>query len=150
MSEKQCSIEGCTDGKEVKGFCQKHYQEQYRNEKKRKRKGGLCIAEGCDKEPVRGSYCTLHFDNWVKYGRTTKIKGTQPKRLCSVDGCTRGHASKGYCQVHKYRLNKYGQLTIPNKTGSCKIEGCNDGVYAKELCNKHYQRVHRKGELSGN
>ncbi|WP_176549152.1 hypothetical protein [Bacillus toyonensis] len=114
---KLCSIEGCNSGVKTKGYCQKHYQEQYRNKRRAKRQSGLCIADNCNSVATRGRYCPLHFENWVTFGRANHSKGlTNEKMDCLVDGCTGVKSTNGYCQKHNYRLKKYGQLTIPNKT----------------------------------
>lgn len=101
---KQCALEGCESVAKSKGFCLKHYQEQYRKKQQEKKKSGLCMVDGCHVEVARGKYCTQHFNIWTKFGRTT------PVEVCKEDGCDSKVYAKELCRSHYMKEKKQNKF----------------------------------------
>lgn len=67
--------------------------------------GGKCVVAGCG-EPTRSrGLCQLHYNRWIKYGKTgvgpsTRLHQRARGRVCSVPQCDRPVRCKGLCSVH--------------------------------------------------
>jgi hypothetical protein len=107
-----CTIDGCTNPHEARGWCLKHY--------KRWRKTGnpvkikiagidylipkLCTIEGCDRKHVAKGYCSKHWLRWKRRGtpyevhRAGRPRGDEPTwraihlRLHKDRGRAKGYA----------------------------------------------------------
>lgn len=57
-----CSVEGCGNRHEAKGFCRLHYKEWRRAAAPR------CSVDGCDRVHDARGFCITHYGRWKKYG----------------------------------------------------------------------------------
>lgn len=73
ISNKICSIDGCSGKHRARGFCCRHYF-QYREDEKMsggwvnlpKEKHRLCTIAGCGKKHLAGGMCSAHYTQEIK------------------------------------------------------------------------------------
>ncbi|MBD1382684.1 hypothetical protein [Metabacillus arenae] len=108
LTSAECIIEGCNNNVYVKRICYNHYSqlnnqsslehlntENYLNGEKKELK--LCLAFGCKKYEVIGSYCLEHHQLFKKYGSPYVAKTIV---YCGINKCKKTHHKKGLCDKH--------------------------------------------------
>lgn len=116
MAKGTCSIDGCTNTHQARGWCAAHYQ--------RWRYSGTtdgppvstarCKIDGCTDDHFARGWCRVHFDRWKRSGTTDP-----PERPteCAVTGCEGSVKGWGWCEKHYQRWWKHGDpfvsLTVP-------------------------------------
>lgn len=89
MTQRTCSIEGCTRPLWARGWCNSHYKLWRHNGFPSKRplmKDGPCSVEGCGRPAVKRTWCGGHYRRWAKTG---DVQPNRPLRRVSpsiVDG----------------------------------------------------------------
>ena len=102
----------------------------------------LCSVEGCGRDHLAQSYCSLHYQRWrhgVSFDKP--VKGTP--RICSVDGCSRARDRAEFCTAHAARVKRGQPLDTPIKPRMdpkrfCSVEGCGRIHKTKGYCRVHY------------
>lgn len=84
MTQRTCSVEGCSNPHKARGYCLMHYQ--------RFMKHGDPLAVLIKLPP----------------------RAPRPQRLCTVAGCVRRHDANGYCNMHRLRLYHHDDLNVLN------------------------------------
>lgn len=81
-----CSIDGCDQPIQGRGWCKKHYSRWYRNgdplatTRRPPMKDAVCSIEDCQKS-TRGSsrgWCSMHYARWRKYGDPLVVVARYP------------------------------------------------------------------------
>lgn len=82
------------------------------NLKRGRPKPETCEVEGCDRPPVKRTYCGMHYQRLRKTGTlgpAEPVTAAEPVRsTCSVDGCERPRKGKLYCHLHTERIRRTG------------------------------------------
>lgn len=72
----QCTVPGCTEPNEARGYCNKHYQ-RWRlygtpagsgRPHKRRGRGAKCSIDGCGRPHQAWGYCSAHVSRWRRNG----------------------------------------------------------------------------------
>lgn len=73
MSERICSIEGCSNKVRARGWCDKHYRRWKRNGDPmvKRRVRGTCTVEDCPNEHRARGWCYKHYQRWLHHGDLT-------------------------------------------------------------------------------
>lgn len=78
ISYRTCSIDGCTNKHDARGYCSTHYGRYRRYGDplyiRKLGKDQLCEVQGCSKNQYARGYCSLHWRRWHKYGDPLKTK----------------------------------------------------------------------------
>lgn len=100
----ECKSPGCLRPVRAKGFCVRHYEEQWALQRPR------CSHEGCEKFQHAMGLCNLH------YRQKHRAEGAR----CAVKDCGRPTQAHGMCSTHYRRQKLYGSLdpTRPEDWGS--------------------------------
>lgn len=99
---KKCKIEGCLNTSIARGYCRKHYYEQWKEKKLktkpyRKKK---CKIEGCKGKHYARGYCRKHYQQWREGKLETASKEYRKFKNCKVKGCPNVSIIRGYCMKH--------------------------------------------------
>lgn len=164
---KLCTIAGCKNKHEAKGYCKKHYKSYMkwgdpltvdRNKEKRiaqanqslnkTRKNtstkGCCIVEGCQRPILAKKMCEMHYARHRRYG-TVKLQ--KHKRYigdeCIVFDCNKKRKTQGYCEAHYSVYKEHGTPYRPEVIKLCGVEDCGNIHLAKGLCRHHYNEWHK-------
>lgn len=155
MTNKRCSIEGCTEKHHAKDYCREHYKEFRRTGfseielSKEIHKSKVCKVEDCNKLAISKGYCDKHHQQILRHGKLTPEREKKKDRGCSVPNCTGTHKAKGYCRKHYFQHKYNGEITKEVvKDKKCKVEGCNESHDAKGYCGKHYMQITKHGKLT--
>ncbi len=81
--QRVCSIEGCNNPHDSRGWCSRHY-DQFRPRKK-------CAIEGCSLPHKALGYCKKHYNQ------------LRSRKECTVIGCTNPLVAGGFCNMHYLR-----------------------------------------------
>lgn len=117
---KLCSVEGCNNKVDSRGFCKKHYVRWRRHGDPLKvlrihrRENRICSADGCDKPIKARGLCDMHYARLLRHGDINTNLQKQ-KKLCSVEGCNNVHRAKGYCAHHYNNYRIYGDPLHKNR-----------------------------------
>lgn len=107
MTKKICSVDGCDNKTNSKGFCKMHYNRFVRHGDPNYTKyREVCTISGCNKKHVANGYCGMHNLRFRKYG-DPNITKTRIRNECKIDGCTKISYKNGMCTYHSYRNDKY-------------------------------------------
>jgi hypothetical protein len=110
VSERICSIPGCSKSHYARGWCMKHWKRWQTHgdpfvDKTRHR--SACSIEGCENLALARTWCGRHYQRWTIHGDPLWEPCRQPK-VCTVDGCNRDTAKRGWCQAHYQRWQTHG------------------------------------------
>jgi hypothetical protein len=152
MAEGTCAVEGCDRPRQLRGWCQGHYDRWRRSgdvgpaEFRPLRPGALCAVEDCERISLSRGWCEAHYQRWRQYGdpgpaEVRQLRKRAP-RPCSVDECERRHYGKGFCILHYHRWANNGD---PNLVLHARWIGDEAG-YATVHDRLRYQRG-RAGDL---
>ena len=93
-----------------------------------------CKVIGCSSEVRSREYCALHYDRWIKSGRTSpgpteKIHASSVKGLiCQVDDCDRPVRCKNLCSIHYDRAKRKKDICPscngPKQKASATCKNC--------------------------
>lgn len=100
MSDRLCSIDGCSKALCARGWCQMHYR-RWKNHGDPSvvlpgRNGAgpriqgvePCVIEGCTKVRFSRDWCSAHYSRWKRHGApTARVRGevVEGRRICA--GC---------------------------------------------------------------
>ena len=73
---------------------------------------GTCSVEGCERTNWCRTWCTLHYDRFMRLGTTELPPRDGPN--CTVDGCESDRKARGFCGTHYERWRKYGTTDLPS------------------------------------
>lgn len=149
MSDRICSVEGCTKPLVARGWCSMHYS--------RWRKTGdpgtpapvrwplgapksKCATDGCTAHARRNGLCSSCSSKTWRDGAAH----------CTIAGCTNRINARGLCGKH-YQQVRDGRLGHPEaaeilREQPCSVDDCDHPAYARGWCNMHWQRNHRLGD----
>lgn len=122
-----CSIDGCENLHNSRGYCLKHYKLKWHN----REFDGIpeCSIDGCKYGVASKGYCKTHYTA-AKTSGEFKID-----KKCSVNGCDNNHNSRGYCKSHYNLAIRAGEFSDMKK---CVISNCEISHFAKGYCESHY------------
>lgn len=102
-----CSVIGCQEKYQGKGFCNRHYQRNLRAEATKSReanglgrKRNICIIDGCDRFVKCSDLCAAHYQR----AKSRDLLGSLPR--CSRDGCERPAYANAVCNTHYAALQR--------------------------------------------
>jgi hypothetical protein len=109
-----CSIEGCNEKHQAKGYCKQHYTRLIqtpailkKRTKQQPRITRLCSVDNCDKKHWQHGYCRSHFFKLVTKPKMQSM--AKPKYECSYRDCQRTTRSES--RLCGYHINiKYGDV----------------------------------------
>lgn len=108
MPKRLCSIEGCDEPSDARGWCIKHYTRWFRHgdpmtvlpysppppPKHGPRKQPVpCSVDGCDRAASTRGWCTKHYHHWRDYG--DPVKPAPRKPATKRTHCKHGHPLSG-------------------------------------------------------
>lgn len=101
MSDRTCTIEGCTRKIQAREMCASHYQ------KDRAVRNGArqCRGGSCTSLAIFDGLCRNHY---ARRRRLDSAKELRDARRCKVEGCDRPYDANGYCHLHYNRSRKDG------------------------------------------
>lgn len=115
MTDRTCSVDGCTRAHIAREFCTLHYTRW-------KKHGdplytpppvvkGVCTASDCSRPVVARTFCIKHYGRWMNHGSTDTIareRGT-PVPPCTIADCSApGDGGRGWCGKHYRRYQRHG------------------------------------------
>jgi len=102
---RTCNVEGCNEKHYGKGYCQRHYNQKYKNRPftDKKQIPERCTLEGCNNPHRSLGYCDKHYMQFYRGHPFTPNK--EKDRHCSIEGCNNKHYGKGFCAYH-YNLTE--------------------------------------------
>lgn len=150
MSDRTCTIDGCSNKDYARKMCGKHYR-QWLMERR-----GECSKEGCTTKVHARDLCKLHYQ---QHYRSNGFKPQEFPERCTVEGCEDEYLAQGYCNRHYKRWQIYGDPTVTiNSTsheesfakhtewqGDCLIWTgfIGSGRYGRIRVNGEYHSAHR-------
>ena len=168
-----CSIKGCGNPTEARGWCRKHYGRWYRwgdpetpDHRKNKTKS-TCSVEGCDNEHAAKGYCRTHYAAQRRPGPGASYECTQcgttftaqKRRTSEHTFCSRKckqdwsnarpeHRAKVRNSYYLRRYNLTEQEADELKTRGCDICGRTE-VSGRWGNNMHIDHNHTTGKVRG-
>lgn len=76
MADNTCSIDGCENARDARGWCNKHYLRWRKHgdpEGKRQIAEGCSVAD-CDGKHLARGYCAKHYNRWKTHGDPLIVK----------------------------------------------------------------------------
>lgn len=87
MAKGICSVEGCPDPADARGWCKSHYNRWKRHGDplggkgyRGRRKPSSCSVPDCPKEVAARSMCSAHYVLWRQYGDPLGGPGSKPRQ----------------------------------------------------------------------
>lgn len=125
---KACSIDGCKEDAQARGWCHKHYARWLRHGDPTVAlppgvaagtKSPLhqhCKIDGCERlGPYIKGLCGAHYGRLKDHGdplagkpKVGVVTRRSSREVCACDGCDREALAKGFCSAHLSRFKKYG------------------------------------------
>lgn len=117
MSHSTCSIGGCNNATNSRGWCKAHYARWKRNGDPlagRPSRGlsDTCKVSLCGKKPASWGWCRSHYRRWKEYGDPLHVP-PRPVKLCTVRGCSEKHRTGGFCAKHHEYAKRHGTPNPP-------------------------------------
>ncbi len=110
MSDRTCSVDGCTNKHKGRGFCATHLMAWRRNSPDAPR----CSVDSCSNAAWSRGLCTKHYQRQRVHGdplvTLVPNRGLGPYggAVCAIDGCGRPRKGIEWCSLHYTRFHKYG------------------------------------------
>jgi HNH endonuclease len=124
MAKRTCSIPGCEEPHNSRGWCRRHYMGWYRYGDPTDIRiwGRLangthrsCTWDGCDKPPKAKGLCPMHYQR-QRDGRPMDGPSLKPKdRRCSWPGCEEPHNARDFCHLHYGRHIDSRPMDMPRR-----------------------------------
>lgn len=152
MAHRTCSIPGCDQPYEARGWCRRHYKRArlYGDPEApdRRLKRGTCSVDECDKPHLARGWCAAHYRRWKLYGHPHGEAAKTPT-VCTVAGCDKPYLARGWCGMHYARWKAHGDPSagafVPAKQpylhGCC--EWCGDPIVTSDRCGKNRRFCNR-------
>lgn len=123
MVPKICSVDGCDNAHNARGFCPMHYQ-RWKNHGsplwEPPVKPTTCSVDGCLKASAKRGYCNMHYIRWRTkgdVGPAGTVVNVQ-NGPCTAEGCSRNASARDLCKLHYDRVARSGSLdAIPSTAG---------------------------------
>lgn len=104
MSQRTCSVDGCTKDHVARGYCSRHYQRWARLGTVELPADRMCSVEGCEEKHHGRGYCRRHGERVRRNGSPDlPVRG---KSVCSVEECRRNVYGNGLCNRHYQQARK--------------------------------------------
>src|SRR5690625_461408 len=118
ISYRTCSIDGCTNKHDARGYCSTHYG-RYRRYgdplyEREKANSTICSVELCERLSRRAGMCGKHYQRLLRHGDVHYVK---PRKLTSrVDFFNSRTVRVGECLIWNGTLNDdgYGRIHLGN------------------------------------
>lgn len=111
MTQRTCTIDGCTRELRARGMCPTHWLRWKKhgdpNVGAAKRNPPVCFVDECDRKAVRRSMCDLHHSRWQRHGDPLAFR-PDAIRGCAIGDCDGAHYGRGLCRLHWARWSKTG------------------------------------------
>jgi hypothetical protein len=153
MSERICSIDGCTTKLLSRGWCGAHYNRWrlYGDPlaPSRSAKPGICSIVGCGGRHLARGWCSLHYSRWKKTGDPLLELVKKERSICSINDCQNPAVGHGYCSLHWSRWHRSGDPLKGRRpaAGECIAPECEKrGNAGHGWCYIHYRRWRRHGD----
>lgn len=107
MSQRTCSIDGCSNKVEALDMCRKHYRSNLAD------RSNSCFVGSCDRSAVARGMCLKHYKRWRRHG-----DGSHREVYDKPEEAFAARTEwQGYCLVWTGNTNKggYGVMTISGK-----------------------------------
>ena len=85
MEKKICSVKGCNNKIDVRGLCNKHYQQARRLGKIKTKK--TCKVKDCDKPVYGNNYCHKHYKQMRNHGKIFERTRYDPNQIIEYNDC---------------------------------------------------------------
>ena len=137
---RECSIDGCTDPQEARGWCKSCYGRWYRNGDPalviRPPREPICVIGGCDEPHYAKGWCSTHYAQWYNYGDPEFSPKIYYDPICTIPGCDEKHHARGWCHAHYRRwlrtglvVDYWGVVEInENKRGASRLVNAAKGI----------------------
>lgn len=143
MTERTCSVEGCTNPVLARMLCVRHYRQHQtagtldRFPTRGRRTGGICGVEGCANKQHAREMCARHYREW--------LAAKNGSRQCSRYLCSSLAVLDGLCMRHYTRRKRTDDMKELRAARCCSVDGCNRPYDSNDLCQMHYQRLRTTG-----
>lgn len=153
MNTKICVISDCYGIHYGKGFCRRHYMEDYNSQLPE------CSIDGCQKRSATAGLCNAHYQSKAKHGdplaveRRREERRTKRKEVlslpCAVTGCNRTRVLREWCDPHYQKWLRHGDPTVGvellfSAGMPCLVEECDRLSKVRGYCTMHYTRRYRE------
>lgn len=126
---RYCSVDGCNNKHNSKGYCSKHYYRfKVHGDPNKKIVRELCSVDECENYSNAKGLCNKHYYRNKKYGDPNIVFHPWRKdRSCSIPNCDLEHEAKGYCKNHYLVFRKFNidhdeyVKKVLNQNGKCMI-----------------------------
>lgn len=113
MSERICSVEGCENPSNARGWCKKHHKRWLKygdplTLRRREKNPEWCEIPGCENRSKARGMCPMHIQREMRGADMIAPKQRVRDKACAVEGCQRQHNRNGYCGMHAARVERYG------------------------------------------
>jgi hypothetical protein len=165
---KVCSLNGCDELHQAKGYCALHYRRAKNNNgdpgpvgklkhQDRPKSKKECQVKGCPRVVHAKELCAMHLNRLRMKGAVGEAapqfagKKKTVTRLCSVKDCFKPVCAKNLCDKHYKRFQTYQSVDLPTKKEKvvCKVKECSrlQQSLQSDYCELHYNRLRRTGEV---
>jgi len=145
MTERTCSIDGCSRPLWRRGLCAMHHHRLRRHGdtgpagrlRNPPDPDARCSADGCTNKAHARGLCGKHYqqDRAVRNGAAQ----------CRRAGCTLLAVLDGLCKPHYDRRRAMDEEQELRDARRCLVEGCDRPYNATGYCKLHYQRIRLYG-----
>ena len=112
MSERICSVDGCTKKRTKREWCETHYRRWQRKgdvgSANTIRVRSKCLVDGCENPSRTLGLCTMHAKRFKKTGNPGPAGTIRVIGECASNGCDQPARAKGLCGMHYRRQLRSG------------------------------------------